>query len=297
MDQDATDEVRSTTTALVRAPIDVAFRVFAEQRWWPLATHHLAEPPGDEVVLEPFAGGRWYERSADGREQEWGTVLAWEPPHRILLTWQVSADWTYEPDPDRASEIEVRFIAAGPDETRVEYSHRHLERYGDGAARMRRAVGGSGGAAGAVAAYVHALGGRSRRERGGTPVFTAFMVNRYTSDVARTVAFYRDLLGFQPTFRYPAEGTPEHVELRLGSSTLAVSGHAAVEAMGLPTPTPGHEQELVLGCASVDAAVDRLRAAGAPILVEPFDHVAGHRRAYAADPDGAWLALVDAAAL
>ncbi|MBO0746087.1 MAG: SRPBCC domain-containing protein [Candidatus Dormibacteraeota bacterium] len=150
-------EVMTSTAVTVKAPIAVAFRVFVGLRWWPIKTHHLAEPAGDEAVLEPFLGGRWYERWADGREQDWGTVLAWEPPHRVLLRWQVSARWTYEPDPARASEIEVRFTTTGPDETLVEYSHRHLERYGEDAERMRRAVGGPGGAATSLAAYAAAM--------------------------------------------------------------------------------------------------------------------------------------------
>lgn len=136
------EEVRSTTEITVRAPLAVAFRVFAEHRWWPLATHHLAEPPGEEAVLEPFVGGRWYERGPGDREQDWGRVLAWEPPHRILLSWQVGPDWTFVADPALGSEIEVTFTAVSDDETRVEYSHRHLERYGAEAERMRRAVSG-----------------------------------------------------------------------------------------------------------------------------------------------------------
>lgn len=162
MEVERQEEVRTSTTVTVRAPLEVAFRVFVGLRWWPVATHHLAEPAGDEAVLEPFVGGRWYERGPGGREQDWGTVLAWEPPHRVLLSWQVSADWTFEPDPARASEIEVRFTATAPDETLVEYAHRHLERYGEGAERMRRAVGGPGGAATSLAAYAAAMAAAGR---------------------------------------------------------------------------------------------------------------------------------------
>ncbi|MBO0701441.1 MAG: metalloregulator ArsR/SmtB family transcription factor, partial [Candidatus Dormibacteraeota bacterium] len=83
------EEVRTVNTVTVRAPLEVAFRVFVGLRWWPVATHHLAEPAGEEAVLEPFVGGRWYERGPGDREQDWGTVLAWEPPHRVLLSWQL----------------------------------------------------------------------------------------------------------------------------------------------------------------------------------------------------------------
>jgi DNA-binding transcriptional ArsR family regulator/uncharacterized protein YndB with AHSA1/START domain len=161
MDVKQREEVMTTTTVTVKAPLDVAFRVFAGLRWWPIETHHLAEPPGEEAVLEPFVGGRWYERGPGSREQDWGTVLAWEPPHRILLSWHFSPDWTYEPDPARSSEIEVRFTAAGPDQTLVVYSHRHLERYGEEAAeRMRLSV--DGGAARCLATYAAAMAAADR---------------------------------------------------------------------------------------------------------------------------------------
>jgi DNA-binding transcriptional ArsR family regulator len=141
----AEPEIVVEKTVQVNAPLAIAFEVFIEQQWWPVDTHHLAEPPGREVVLEPFPGGRWYERAADGTETDWGSVLAWQPPYRLLLTWQVSPRWTYEPDPARASQIEVTFTPEGPDATRVHFIHRHLERYGPQAERMRRILDEKGG--------------------------------------------------------------------------------------------------------------------------------------------------------
>lgn len=138
-------EVIVAKTERVRAPLAVAFEVFIEQKWWPVRTHHLAEPPGREVVLEPFVGGRWYERATDGTETDWGTVLAWQPPYRLLLTWQVSPKWTYEEDPGRASEIEVTFTPEGPHLTRVDFVHRRLERYGRHTKQMRRILEEKGG--------------------------------------------------------------------------------------------------------------------------------------------------------
>src|SRR6266704_307751 len=138
-------EIVVAKTQRVNAPLAVAFEVFVGQEWWPVHTHHLAEPHGREVVLEPFAGGRWYERATDGTETDWGTVLAWQPPYRLLLTWQVSPEWTYEADPSRGSQIEVTFTPEGPDATRVDLTHRHLERYGPEAERMRRILDGKGG--------------------------------------------------------------------------------------------------------------------------------------------------------
>ena len=125
----------------------------------------MAEPPGETAVLEPFVGGRWYERSGDGSETDWGRILAFEPPHRILLSWQMSADWTYEPDPDRASEIEVTFLPEGPDRTRVVYEHRHLERYGDRSEPMREALECPGAAAAVLHAFHEKLTAAKARRR------------------------------------------------------------------------------------------------------------------------------------
>jgi lactoylglutathione lyase len=119
------------------------------------------------------------------------------------------------------------------------------------------------------------------------------MPNLYSTDVDRAVAFYQDQLGGRQTFRYPADGPAEHVELRLGDVTIAVSTRDAVDGVGLPAPTAGNPMELVVWCESTDETVAVLRAAGTPVLVEPHSgHVSGHRRAYVADPDGNWLALV-----
>jgi lactoylglutathione lyase len=117
------------------------------------------------------------------------------------------------------------------------------------------------------------------------------MPNLYAADVERAAAFYRDLLGGTQTFRHPAEGPAEHVELRLGDITIALSSRKGVEAQGMPAPTAGHPMELVLGCDSADEAVAALRAAGTPVLCEPYSHFSGHRRAYVADPDGNWIVL------
>ena len=117
------------------------------------------------------------------------------------------------------------------------------------------------------------------------------MPNLYSADVDRAVGFYRDLLGGTQTFRHPVEGKAEHVELRLGDVTIAISSNEAVEAEGMPAPTVGHPLELVLGCDSADDTVAVLRAAGTPVLQEPRSHFSGHRRAYVADPDGNWIVL------
>ena len=117
------------------------------------------------------------------------------------------------------------------------------------------------------------------------------MPNLYTADVDRAVGFYRDLLGGTQTFRHPAEGKAEHVELRLGDVIIALSSKEAVAAEGMPAPTAGNPMELVVGCDSADDTVAALRGAGTPVLQEPHSHFSGHRRAYVADPDGNWIVL------
>jgi uncharacterized protein YndB with AHSA1/START domain len=96
------------------------------------------------AILEPRAGGRWYEQGVDGSECDWGQVLAWEPPHRLVVTWQINGQWQYDPDPEHASEIEVRFSADGPTQTTIELEHRHLDRLVDGQA-LRDGITGGGG--------------------------------------------------------------------------------------------------------------------------------------------------------
>lgn len=143
----------SDTRLLVRKSVTVdadqqkAFEVFTTKHgtWWP-AAYHIGTADYETAVIEPFAGGRWYERGVDGSESLWGHVLVWEPPHRLVLAWQISAEWQYEPK--LVTEIEVRFEPVGDQRTRVELEHRHFERFGARAAEMR-AIFDSGGVPGA----------------------------------------------------------------------------------------------------------------------------------------------------
>lgn len=113
-----------------------AFRTFTDgiDRWWP-REHHIGKSPLDRVVLEPRPGGRWYAVCQDGSEVDTGKVLVWEPPDRLVLAWQITAQWQY--DPAFSTELEVRFVAEGPRRTRVELEHRQLERYGAEAEKLR----------------------------------------------------------------------------------------------------------------------------------------------------------------
>jgi uncharacterized protein YndB with AHSA1/START domain len=129
-------------TIRVAAERERAFDVFTAGlgRWWP-RTHGIGPSPMRDAILEGRVGGRWYELGEDGTKSPVGTVLVWEPPQRVVIGWQISSQWQYEPDPDRMSEVEVRFVPDGPGATRVELEHRHFERMaGDGGASMRKDV-------------------------------------------------------------------------------------------------------------------------------------------------------------
>jgi uncharacterized protein YndB with AHSA1/START domain len=136
-----------TTDATVRTSVVVptsperAFSVFTEEigSWWP-PEHHILQGELDEMVFEPRAGGHVYDRAKDGTECRWARVLVYEPPRRFVISWNVSLQWQLQTDPDRTSEVEVRFVPQGEDVTRVELEHRHLERHGDGWEQMRDAV-------------------------------------------------------------------------------------------------------------------------------------------------------------
>jgi len=130
------------TSIVVEAPVEVAFDVFTRDigSWWP-PEHHILQAELGEMVFELREGGDIFDRGVDGSECHWGRVLAYEPPNRVVFSWDVSPQWQIETDPERTSEVEVRFVADGPSRTRVELEHRNLERHGDGWEQMRDAVG------------------------------------------------------------------------------------------------------------------------------------------------------------
>jgi uncharacterized protein YndB with AHSA1/START domain len=143
---------------VVGVPQQRAFDVFTAEmtRWWPPA-HHIGSAPIEEIIIEPREGGRWYTRHEDGTETSTGFVSAWEPPERVVVTWQISADWKY--DPTLATSVEVRFVAEAPDRTRVELEHRDLERYGPEAERMRMVFEQPGAWGATLEAYAAVVGG------------------------------------------------------------------------------------------------------------------------------------------
>jgi uncharacterized protein YndB with AHSA1/START domain len=115
-------------TVVVNAPRERAFQVFTTgfDSWWPRG-HHIAKVDMLAAVLEPKQGGRWFEKGVDGSECDWGRVLVWDPPARVMLSWHLNGRWEHEPSTH--SEVDVRFIAEGPSRTRVELEHRGIERH------------------------------------------------------------------------------------------------------------------------------------------------------------------------
>ena len=141
--------IRTVPIAPVKKSIRVAasqshaFEVFTSglDRWWPRKASILGDPALKSSVLEPRLGGRWYQLGEDGSRAEVGKILVWEPPHRFVMSWDINSTW--KPDTSVSSEVEVRFIADGPNATRAELEHRNFERMGaEPGEKMRKDVDG-----------------------------------------------------------------------------------------------------------------------------------------------------------
>jgi uncharacterized protein YndB with AHSA1/START domain len=145
---DANAHTATRAVAPIRATVEVgvpparAFDVFTKRmtEWWP--AEYAMVPTPRQVIVEPKVGGRWYERGADGSERLVATVTAWEPPGHVAFNWHIDAAW--QSNPKLATEVEVRFIAAG-NGTRVELEHRDLDRFGEQAEATRAGLSGKGG--------------------------------------------------------------------------------------------------------------------------------------------------------
>jgi uncharacterized protein YndB with AHSA1/START domain len=148
--------VRKSVT--VAAPIALAFEVFTSriESWWPMASHHIGQADCAVVRIEPRAGGRWYERGVNGVECVWGRVAVWEPSQRVVLIWQLSAQWQF--DPSLHTEVDVRFTAIDDRSTLVELEHRGLEAYGANASAMRDAFSSPEGWNGMLDHYAQVAG-------------------------------------------------------------------------------------------------------------------------------------------
>jgi uncharacterized protein YndB with AHSA1/START domain len=141
-----------TSTAIVQrqivveAPIDRAFSVFTERFGdFKPPEHNLLGAPIVQTTFEPRVGGHIYDRAEDGTECRWARVLAYEPPDRVLFSWDIGPRWEIESDTDNTSEVEVRFIAESPQRTRVELEHRNIDRHGPGWQAVRDSIADEGG--------------------------------------------------------------------------------------------------------------------------------------------------------
>jgi uncharacterized protein YndB with AHSA1/START domain len=144
MTEQTTLAVRRSVT--VAAPPERAFEVFTAgfSSWWPMESHHIAPTMATDVIIERSAGGRWFERDADGNECLWGYVTAFDAPHRVVLTWHLNPEWQFDPDPAKATEVEITFTAVDGG-TLVELEHRGFEKHGETGVKMSDAVGAPGG--------------------------------------------------------------------------------------------------------------------------------------------------------
>jgi uncharacterized protein YndB with AHSA1/START domain len=136
--------VRKSVT--VKASQQKTFEVFTAgfDSWWP-RSHHIGKSPMKKTFIEGHVGGRCYTEQIDGTECDWGAVTAWEPPKRLVLAWQITVNWQYEPDAAKASEVEIRFTPVDDGSTRVDLEHRNFARMGAGWETMRTMVDGQMG--------------------------------------------------------------------------------------------------------------------------------------------------------
>jgi uncharacterized protein YndB with AHSA1/START domain len=134
-------EASVRTQIVVDVPIERAFSIFTEKfDSIKPREHNMLAVEIAETVFEPREGGRIYDRGVDGTECQWARVLAFEPPNRVVFSWDSTPHWQIESDPDKTSEVEVRFISETPERTRVELEHRNLDRHGEGWEGMREGV-------------------------------------------------------------------------------------------------------------------------------------------------------------
>ncbi|MFP3900175.1 MAG: SRPBCC family protein [Acidimicrobiia bacterium] len=131
---------------VVEAPIERAFSVFTDRFGdFKPREHNLLGVPISETIFEPRVGGHIYDRGDDGSECRWARILAYEPPTRVVFTWDIGPTWQLETEPGNTSEVEVHFVPEGPGRTRVELEHRHIDRHGPGWDAIHRGVDGDGG--------------------------------------------------------------------------------------------------------------------------------------------------------
>jgi Activator of Hsp90 ATPase homolog 1-like protein len=156
--ESAVEVSRSVSVPLSQAR---AFELFATRmtEFWP-KEHSIGDSELAEVVIEPRSGGRWFERGVDGGECQWGRVAVWEPPRKVVLLWQIGADWQF--DPEFETEVEVTFSVEGPDRCRLDLRHCNLQRYGDRTEQMRAIFDDPAGWTGTLTGFVDLAGAHAR---------------------------------------------------------------------------------------------------------------------------------------
>ena len=127
---------------VVNAPVEQAFTTFTERFGdFKPPEHNILRVPIAETVFEPKVGGHIYDLGTDGSECRWARILAYDPPHRVVFSWDIGPTWQVESDPERTSEVELTFTAEAPDRTRLALEHRHIDRHGPGWESVRDGVG------------------------------------------------------------------------------------------------------------------------------------------------------------
>lgn len=272
----------------VEAPVEHAFRVFTE-RFDDIKPHehNLLDVPIARTVFEPRVGGTICDIGVDGSTCAWARVLAYEPPHRVVFSWDISPQWRLEPDPARTSEVEVRFIAESAQRTRVELEHRQLQRHGDGWQGFTSLDTGDG-----WPLYLDRF--RSAAEqpsaRGGAMFEALDNIGVAVSDVPRAIAFYTEVLGFT------GEGTEDEGTVRLGDSYLYLfktTTSTAVPGRGADLPrNPVGVDHLSFRVPDFDAAVAALQRRGVEFVAPATGEPGSFRYRPFRDPDGTMLYVV-----
>jgi hypothetical protein len=152
MESDSAAEVVVARSLTVPLTVAKTFELFTARMrdYWP-PEHSIGTSPIADVVVEPRVGGRWFERGVDGSDCDWGRVAVWDPPQRVVLLWQITGDWKF--DPDFETEVEVSFTDAEPGRTKIDLRHRNLQRYGDRTEPMRAAFDSPDGWGGTLARF------------------------------------------------------------------------------------------------------------------------------------------------
>lgn len=143
MSEDRTDVPDVRKSVIVDVPVEIAWAIFTERpiEWWP-SSHVLVKSPRESITFEPRVGGRYFERAVDGSECQWGTMLEWDPPKRLAMTWRIDGRWQMIDNDVKASEIEVTFTPVSATSTEVELAHVKLWRHGDDAPSIHKALDG-----------------------------------------------------------------------------------------------------------------------------------------------------------